>query len=109
MSLTTGNFAGFDVWLKDAWGGTLQIETPLVQCGVPLEEIGLEDEMFDKSGILPRFLKIFRLPEENPHRKMSFSRNIDLKDDRDNAIFIRLTQEDGTRAWTSPVYVCRKL
>ena len=27
-----------------------------------LEEIGLEDEMFDKSGVLPRFLKVFRLP-----------------------------------------------
>ena len=109
MSLTTGNFGGFDMWVKDAWGGTLKIETPLVQCGVPLEEIGLEDEMFDKSGLLPRFLKIFRLPDENPHRKVSFQRKIDLRDDRDNAIYIRLTQEDGTRAWTSPIYVCRNI
>ncbi|MDA0304664.1 MAG: DUF3604 domain-containing protein [Proteobacteria bacterium] len=109
MSLTTGNFAGFDMWVKDAWGGTLKIETPLVQCGVPLEDIGLEDEVFDKSGILPRFLKIFRLPEENPHRSMKFTRKIDLRDDKDNAIFVRLTQEDGTRAWTSPIYVCQNI
>ncbi len=28
MSLTTGNFAGADIHVSDAWGGTLQIETP---------------------------------------------------------------------------------
>ena len=106
-SLTTGNFAGFDMWVKDTWGGTLKIETPLVRCGVPLEEIGLEEEVFEKSGVLPRFLKIFRLPEDNTHRVISFCRGIDLRDDRDNALFVRLTQEDGTRAWTSPIYVCR--
>jgi len=106
-ALTTGNIGGFDVWVEDAYGGTLKIETPLVQCGVPLEEIGFEDEVFDKSGVLPRYLKIFRLPAENPHRSLRFTRTIDLKDQGDNAIFIRLTQEDGALAWTSPIYVYR--
>ena len=106
-ALTTGNIGGFDVWLEDPFGGTLKIETPLVQCGVPLEEIGFEDEVFDKSGILPRYLKVFRLPTEIPHRAMKFSRKIALKDKGDNALFIRLTQEDGVQAWTSPIYVYR--
>jgi len=56
---------------------------------------------------LPRFLKIFRLPAENTHKTMSFSRKIALKDQGDNPIFIRVTQEDGTLAWTSPIYVYR--
>jgi hypothetical protein len=106
-ALTTGNIGGFDLWLADAYGGTLKIETPLVKCGVPLEEIGLEDEVFDASGVLPRYLKVFRLPEENPHRNLSFSRPIDLRPAGDNPIFIRLTQEDGTLAWTSPIYLYR--
>lgn len=107
-ALTTGNTGGFDAWVEDPYGGTLKIETPLVQCGVPLEEIGYEDEVFDKSGILPRYLKVFRLPAENPHRTMKFTRQIALKKKKgDNAIFIRLTQEDGTLAWTSPIYVYR--
>jgi len=106
-ALTTGNIGGFDVWLADPYGGTLKIETPLVKCGVPLEEIGLEDEIFDRAGVLPRYLKIFRLPDENQHRSISFRRKLALKDVGDNPIFIRLTQEDGTLAWTSPVYIYR--
>jgi hypothetical protein len=78
-----------------------------VSCGVPLEEIGYEDEVFDKSGILPRYLKLFRLPAENPHRAMRFKRRMSLRDTGDNPLFIRLTQEDGTLAWTSPIYVFR--
>jgi hypothetical protein len=38
---------------------------------------------------------------------MRFSRLIDLKAVGDNPIFIRLTQEDGTLVWTSPIYVYR--
>lgn len=106
-ALTTGNIGGFDMWVEDAYGGTLKLETPLIKCGVPLEEIGYEDEVCDKSDVLPRFLKLFRMPSENPHRAMKFSRKIDLKDSGDNPIFIRLTQEDGTIAWTSPIYVYR--
>ena len=106
-ALTTGNIGGFDIRVEDAYGGTLKIETPLVSCGVPLEEIGYEDEVFDRSGVLPRYLKLFRLPAENPHRAMRFKRRVDLRDTGDNPLFIRLTQEDGTLAWTSPVYVFR--
>ncbi len=106
-ALTTGNIGGFDLWVEDAYGGTLKIETPLVKAGVPLEEIGFEDEVFDESDILPRYLKIFRMPADNPHRTMTVTRKIDLKDQGDNPIFIRLTQEDGTLAWTSPIYVYR--
>ncbi len=106
-ALTTGNIGGFDMWVEDAYGGTLKLETPLIKCGVPLEEIGYEDEVCDNSDVLPRFLKLFRMPSENPHRTMTFSRKIDLKDSGDNPVFIRLTQEDGTIAWTSPIYVYR--
>lgn len=106
-ALTTGNIGGFDAWVEDSCGGTLKIETPLVQCCVPLGEIGFEDEVFDESGILPRYLKVFRLPTENNHRAMKFSRKIALKEKGDNAVFIRLIQEDGVIAWTSPIYVYR--
>ncbi|MDH3231026.1 MAG: DUF3604 domain-containing protein [Alphaproteobacteria bacterium] len=106
-ALTTGNIGGFDVWVEDPYGGTLKIETPLVSCGVPLEEIGYEDEVFDRSGVLPRYLKMFRLPAENTHRALHFTQRIRLREAGDNPLFIRLTQEDGTLAWTSPVYLIR--
>ncbi len=106
-ALTTGNIGGFDLWVEDPFGGTCKIETPLVSCGVPLEEIGYEDEVFDRSGVLPRYLKLFRLPAQNPYRAMRFSRRIALRETGDNPLFIRLTQEDGTLAWTSPIYLIR--
>jgi hypothetical protein len=106
-ALTTGNIGGFDAWVEDPYGGTLKIETPLVSCGIPLEEIGFEDEVFDKSGVLPRYLKIFRMPSKNQHRRFEFRTKINLKNKGDNPIFIRLTQEDGTLAWTSPIYIYR--
>ncbi|MFV0475836.1 MAG: DUF3604 domain-containing protein [Pikeienuella sp.] len=106
-ALTTGNYGGFDVTLEEGPDARLSFSTPLVSFDAPLSSIGFKDVLHDASGELPRFVKAFRLPLENPHRKHAFSRSIPLKETGDNPIYIRLTQEDGTRAWTSPVYVYR--
>ena len=106
-ALTTGNFGGFDAWVRDAYAGTLKIETPLVGCEVPLEKIGYEEEIVDASGVLPRFVRMLRLPAENPHRTMTITREVPLRESGDTALFIKLTQEDGDVAWTSPIYLFR--
>ena len=106
-ALTTGNIGGIEMTLADPYSGTLNIETPLIKAGIPLEEIGYEDEIFDNSGVLPRYLKLFRLPNINPYKALSFTRQISVKPDGDSPIFIRLTQEDGTLCWTSPIYFYR--
>ena len=66
-----------------------------------------DDEIIDNSGVLPRFVRIFRLPTDNPHRTLRIQRTIEIAPDRDNPIFIKLTQEDGHIAWTSPIYFFR--
>ena len=106
-ALTTGNTSGFEVTLADRDAGTLSVRTPLIEVDLPVAEIGLEDRVYDASGTLPRHLRVYRLPDENPHLTLTADRAIALAPDRDNAIYIRLTQEDGTRAWTSPVYIYR--
>ncbi|WP_339850228.1 hypothetical protein [uncultured Nisaea sp.] len=106
-ALTTGNFGGADLYLKDAASGTLSVKTPLISCALDIAKIGLEDTVLDASGELPRFLKLYRLPDVNPHTSFSFTRKIALKPEGDNPIYIRVEQEDGTRAWTSPIYVYR--
>lgn len=106
-ALTTGNLGGFDLWVEDPYAGTLKLETPLIKCGVPLEEIGYEDEIVDNSAVLPRFVRIFRLPERNHHVALRLARNIALAAGRDNPLFLKLTQEDGHIAWTSPIYFYR--
>lgn len=106
-SLTTGNFAGFDAWLEDSKEGRLAIRTPVAGCDLAVSEIGLEDRVYEAPGPLPRRLRLFRLPDENPHLGVTLERPVALHEGRDNALYVRITQEDGTLAWTSPIYVFR--
>ncbi len=105
-ALTTGNYGGFDAWLKDARAGSIDIETPVVSEKLSISDIGLEDTVFD-AGKLGRKLRLFRLPDENPHFEMSLAEEIPLRDDGDNALYVRVTQEDGHQAWSSPIYIFR--
>ncbi|MDE2791229.1 MAG: DUF3604 domain-containing protein [Paracoccaceae bacterium] len=104
---TTGNSGGFDVTLRDREFGELRFASQPVTFEQPVSMIGLEDSIHDRSGELPRFVKVFRLPNHNPHKSLTFTRRIELNPDGDNPIYVRVTLEDGTRAWTSPVYVYR--
>jgi PhoPQ-activated pathogenicity-related protein len=54
---------------------------------------------------LRRRMRLFRLPEDNPHRQVTLQRTIPLADDRDNALYVRITFEDGHIAWSSPMYI----
>ncbi len=105
-ALTTGNMGGFDAWLAEPRAGRLEIDTPPVKATLPLAEIDLEDRVFDAGG-LDRRLRVFRLPPDNPHRSLTLERSIALRGNGDNPLFVRLTQEDGHRAWSSPIYVYR--
>ena len=87
--------------------GILKIETPLIKAGVLFEYNGFEEEVCDNSGVVPRYLKLFRLPKINPHQSMQVERSISLQPQGDNPIFVRVTLEDGTLCWTSPIYLYR--
>ena len=103
-ALTTGGFGGFDAWLADGQSGTLCIDTALVKCEIAVADIGLNDLVFEAGG-LHRRIRVFRLPNENPHRRLHLSRRIPLKRPGDNAVYICLPREDGHLAWSSPIYV----
>jgi hypothetical protein len=105
-ALTTGGFGGFDAWLADPQSGTLRIDTALVKSEIAIADIGLEDRVFEAGGI-GRRIRVFRLPEHNPTRRLRLSRRIPLKAIGDNALYVCLTQEDGHLAWSSPIYVFR--
>jgi hypothetical protein len=105
-ALTTGGFGGFDAWLADPRSGALRIDTPLVKCDIPVADIGLDDVAFEAGGI-GRRIRVFRLPDENPHRRLRLSRRLPLKAEGDNALYVCLTQEDGHLIWSSPIYVFR--
>ena len=84
----------------------MKIETALVEAEIPIAEIGLEDHVFEAGGIARR-IRVFRLPDENPHRRVTLERRIPLARDQDNALYARLVQEDGHLVWSSPIYIFR--
>jgi hypothetical protein len=104
--LTTGGFAGFDAWLRDAQAGTLRIDTALVKTEIKVAAIGLDDCVFANGGI-KRQIRVFRMPDENAHRRVQLERRITLTDQSDNALYVCVTQEDGHLAWSSPIYIFR--
>ena len=105
-ALTTGGFGGFEAVLADGRAGTLRIDTALVKAEIAVADIGLEDLRFEAGGI-GRRIRVFRLPDENPHRRLHLTRRIRLRIEGDNALYICLTQENGHLAWSSPIYVFR--
>lgn len=105
-ALTTGGLGGFDAWLADTRAGTLKIDTALVQADMPIAEIGYDDRVYEAGGIRRR-IRVFRLPDENPHRSFILERRVPLRDTGDNALYVCITQEDGHLIWSSPIYVFR--
>ena len=105
QALTTGGFGGFEADLRDD-GGSLVLDTALVKQRLPIASIGLDDLVFDAGGIKRR-IRVFRLPDANPHRSLRLERRIRLHDARDNALYVCLTLEDGHLIWSSPIYLFR--
>jgi hypothetical protein len=109
QSVTTGNFAGFIAKLKDSKSGSITLKTPLINESVELSDIGYEGKILDASDILPRRIQLFRLPDENPHTSVSIKRKLEPQMGRDNPFYVRITLEDGTQAWSSPIYILREI
>jgi hypothetical protein len=105
-ALTTGGFGGFEAVLRDASAGSLEINTALIQQNIAIDSIGRDELIFANGGI-DRRIRVFRLPDDNPHRALRIEREIPLVDDRDNALYVRVTFEDGHYAWSSPIYLFR--
>jgi hypothetical protein len=105
-ALTTGGHGGFYATLAEQNTGSLIIETELVKQEIPVSDITYEDTVFEAGG-LGRRIRVFRLPNENQHQCVKIERRITLLKNRDNAIYIRVIQEDGHVIWSSPIYVFR--
>ena len=105
-AITTGNFGGFDAWLEEGAGAALDLATNHGEIHAPLSDIGLEDTVLEAGG-LERRIRVFRLPETNPHREMRETVRIPLHATGDNPLWICVTTEDGFQAWSSPIFVFR--
>lgn len=103
-AVTTGNFGGFDMWLKDKDAGTLKIKTAHVDVEVDIDQIGLEPKIYTAGGI-NKAIKIYRLPETMHTTHLTYTLTVTLNKDSDTRLYACITQEDGHQAWSSPIYL----
>ena len=92
--------------LADHAEGMVAIETRHVRRELAVAEFGLED-IVERAGGLARGMRFYRLPDRLAERRVSVHRNIALRKAGDTRLFVRVTQEDGHRAWSSPLYLFR--
>jgi hypothetical protein len=102
--LTTGNFGGFDLFLRDPAAGRIVIATGPASLDIPIAEIGAEPTAKDAGG-LGRRLSVVRLPETLDRRSVRIERGLPRAETGDSAFYVSVFQEDGYQAWSSPIYL----
>jgi len=103
-SVTTGNLAGIDIWLEEARGGTLTLDTNVVSGEVDLATLADDMVVFDGGG-LGRRISVYRLPEQDWSRRLSVDHVVTFPGGADLPVYVRVTQSDGHQAWSSPIYL----
>jgi len=107
-SFTSGGWAGVILTLTRARRGSLQIHTAQKDLNVELKGLGMRGRTVNARG-LGLQLQVHCLPDENHVREMVLpAYRLARLRKGDNPLYVHVVQEDGHRAWSSPIYVdCR--
>jgi hypothetical protein len=106
VSSTTGDHDGLDVKLDAPGDAVLKLRTPVIDLDVVLGDLADgTTRTFPAGGV---DLRVFM--RRLPARDLTSDLSIDVTDPAPpagacHAYWIRVTQEDGAQAWTSPVYL----
>ena len=103
-AITTGNFGGFDAWLDESPQASLEIETNHGSLTEKLSDLHMEDAILEAGG-LERRIRVFRLPNENLPQQYETEIKVPVRTKGDNPLWVCLTMEDGSQAWSSPIYL----
>jgi hypothetical protein len=104
-SSTTGGVSGVILTLEEPDSGLLEIETDERHVECEVASVGLEPRVWECGG-LEKKIEVYRLPNRQQSREYSCALPLTKLHEGDNPIYIRMMQEDGHMAWTSPVYLC---
>ena len=104
QSVTTGGLTGVILELAEATAGRLRWRTTQGEAELALAEAGVEPRRWEFGGLGKR-LEVYRLPPVRPQRELSFAITLPPARPGDNAFYVRVAQEDGQLAWSSPIYV----
>jgi hypothetical protein len=102
-STTTGGVSGLILTLAESHAGDLEVETVQGRIECSIESIGADPQTWDLGGLRKR-VDVYRLPKRGSS-EFSFDLPLTALRRGDNPVYVRVTQEDGHMAWSSPVYV----
>ena len=104
QSMTTGGGAGVILELDHPTHGRLAVHTPQGGWDCPLEDVDQTGVSVEVGGLDKR-ISICRLAVANGPRTVEFEFQPEWRQlrDGDNPLFIRVVQEDGHMAWSSPI------
>ncbi len=105
-SATTGGLAGVIITLEFADTGWLEINTLQRQVACEIASLGLDPTVW-KCGGLKKEVGVYRLPDSLNTGQFNFSLPLSELHEGDNPIYVRMTQEDGHQAWSSPIYLVK--
>ena len=106
LSRTTGDADGLEFRLSDADGARLLFETNIVSFDVKLDTIGAVPYVVDAGGVRQK-VEVQRISPTpgDPGANITFDVSENDFHDGWNPYFVRLMQEDGALAWSSPIFV----
>ena len=95
--------AGVILELANPKSGNLEIDTSQGRFECDISTLGIDAQVWDCGG-LDKELSVYRLPERGRPNEFAFPLPLDDLHPGDNPIYVRVTQEDGHMAWSSPIY-----
>jgi len=106
VSTTTGDDDGIDVTVEAPANAVLRFHSPVIQLEVTVSELADGQTRSFPAGGVDLRLFMRRLPARGHTSELVFE-HTDPSPVRGQChpYWIRVTQEDGTQAWTSPVYL----
>jgi hypothetical protein len=105
-STTTGGLAGICLTIEHSDSGWIEINTIQNQSRVDIKKVGYDPKIW-KFGGVKKQISIYRIPDQLNPGEFNFSLPLNDLHTGDNPIYIRMTQEDGHLAWSSPIYLVR--
>ena len=105
VSNTTGDDDGVDLTLDAPTDTILRFRTPVIDLDVPLADLESGATLTFPAGGIDLRVFMRRLPARDVSRELSFDHAHPIPPRGRHAYWVRVTQEDGAQAWTSPVYL----
>jgi hypothetical protein len=103
-SVTTGNASGVILTLADPQHGEIRLDTVRRSVRMAVRSARVVPRVWHCGGLCKQ-IEIGRLPDRPPSPDLAFDLPLADLGPGDNPIYVCALQEDGHRAWSSPIYL----